>query len=254
MLALDKDDGTYLYQQVVDLIKENIETGTLLPGDRLPSLRRMSEAVGVSVPTVRQAYIELERQRQVESRPQSGFYVRAAAANDIVRPGKSTRAQPVCLDCRPLMERVYHGINDPALVPLGIANPSMAKPAAKALHRAMKRVMSRAEERSLSYATTMGEPLLRRQIAFHYLDTTGAQIDPDEICITNGGQEALLLALRAVTEPGDIVAVETPAYHGVLELIDTLGLLAVEVETCPEEGVEIAELDRTLTEHDVAAC
>ena len=254
MLALDKDDGSFLYQQVVDLIKENIDTGTLLPGDRLPSLRKMSDAVGVSVPTVRQAYIELERQRQVESRPQSGFYVRRTAANDIVLPGQSTGAAPVCQDCQPLMERVYRGINNPDLVPLGIANPSMAKPAAKALHRAMKRIMSRAEERSLGYANTTGEPLLRRQIAFHYLDTTGAQVDPECICITNGGQEALLLALRAVTKPGDVVAVETPTYHGVLELVDTLGLLAVEVKTCPEEGVEIAEVDRTLSEHDVAAC
>jgi DNA-binding transcriptional MocR family regulator len=152
------------------------------------------------------------------------------------------------------MERVYESINDPGFVPLGIANPSMAKPAAKSLHRAMKRVMSRAEERSLGYATTRGEPLLRRQIAFHYLDTTGAQVDPETICITNGGQEALLLALKSVTSPGDVVAVETPAYHGVLELIDTLGLLAIEVRTCPEEGVVIDEVDRTLSEHPVKAC
>lgn len=254
MLALDRQEGHYLYQQVIDLIKENIDTGTLRPGDRLPSLRKMSERIGVSVPTVRQAYIELERQRQVESRPQSGFYVRNVAANDIVLPGASTRGAPVCLSCRPLMDRVYDGLNDPQLVPIGIANPSMCKPAAKGLHRAMKRVMARAEERSLSYASTIGEPLLRRQIAYHYLDTTGAQIDPDSICITNGGQEAMLLALRAIASPGDVIAVETPTYHGMLELIDSLGMLAIEIETCPEEGVVIGELDRALSEHDVAAC
>ncbi len=117
----------------------------------------------------------------------------------------------------------------------------MARPAAKGLHRAMKRVMSRAEERSLSYASTLGEPLLRRQIAYHYLDTLGVNVDPDEICITNGGQEALLLALKSVASTGDIIAVETPTYHGLLELIDSLGMFAIEVETCPEEGVTISE-------------
>ena len=254
MLSVDKQCDTYLYRQVIDLINENIDSGTLLPGDRLPSLRRMSKTSGVSVPTVRQAYIELERQRRVESRPKSGFYVRHREANDIVLPTRTVHAAPGKLTCRPLMERVYDGINNPALVPLGIANPSMAKPAAKTLHRAMKRVIARSEERSLGYASTVGEPTLRRQIAYHYLDTIGAQVEPDQICITNGGQEALLLALRSVAGPGDVIAVETPTYHGMLELIDGLGMFAVEVETCPEEGVTLSELERTLVRHDVTAC
>jgi len=254
MLSVQKQDGTYLYRQVIDLIAENIDTGTLRPGDRLPSLRKMSKTAGVSIPTVRQAYIELERQRRVESRPQSGFYVRNVAANDIVLPTPSYEGDPIALSCRTLMERVYNGINNSDLVPLGIANPTMAKPAAKSLHRAMKRVMARAEERSLNYSATLGEPVLRRQIAYHYLDTTGAQVDPEHIGITNGGQEALLLALKAVASHGDVIAVETPTYHGMLELIDSLGMLAIEIETCPEEGITISELERTLQTHDVKAC
>lgn len=254
MLPVSKDDGTFLYRQVIDLVSENIDTGALRPGDRLPSLRKMSRKTGVSIPTVRQAYVELERQRRVESRPQSGFYVRHVAVNPIVRPTPSFDGEPAPLACRTLMERVYNGINDPALVPLGIANPTMAKPAAKALHRAMKRVMSRAEDRSIGYAATLGEPALRRQIAYHYLDTTGAQVDPKHIGITNGGQEALLLALKAVASEGDLIAVETPTYHGLLELIDSLGMLAIEIETCPEEGVTISELERTLQTHEVKAC
>jgi DNA-binding transcriptional MocR family regulator len=254
MLQVNKQDGEFLYRQVIDLISEHIASGTLRPGDRLPSLRKMSQTVGVSIPTVRQAYIELERQRRVESRPQSGFYVRNFAANDIVLPTPSYEGDPIPLSCRSLMERVYNGINDPDLVPLGIANPTMAKPAAKSLHRAMKRVMARAEERSLGYSATLGEPVLRRQIAYHYLDTTGAQVDPEHIGVTNGGQEALLLALKAVATEGDVIAVETPTYHGMLELIDSLGMLAIEIETCPEEGVTISELERTLESHDVRAC
>jgi DNA-binding transcriptional MocR family regulator len=254
MLTINREEHTYLYRQVIDLITENIDAGTLRSGDRLPSLRKMSQSAGVSIPTVRQAYIELERQRRIESRPQSGFYVRPLSGNDIVNPAPSSRGQPVCLNCRSLMERVYDGINNPDLVPLGIANPCMAKSAAKSLHRAMKRVMARSEERSLGYSSTLGETSLRRQIAYHYLDTIGAQVEPEHIAISNGGQEALLLALQAVASPGDIIAVETPTYHGLLELIDSLGMLAIEVETCPEEGVTLGELRRTLEQHDVRAC
>ena len=249
-----KSEDTYLYQQVIELIKENIDSGALLPGDRLPSLRKMSGSAGVSVPTVRQAYIELEAQRQVESRPQSGFYVRHRTANPMVRPTRSKVDKPAPLNCRPLMERVYDGVNHSGLVPLGIANPSMARPAAKTLHRAMKRVMARAEARALGYATTTGELALRRQLAYHYLDTTGAVVQPDHICITNGGQEALLLALKAVASPGDVIAVETPTYHGLLELIDSLDMLAIEVETCPEDGITLSDLEKVLDEHPVRAC
>jgi DNA-binding transcriptional MocR family regulator len=254
MLNVDKQCDTFLYQQVIDVIAENIDAGTLLPGDRLPSLRKMSKSAGVSIPTVRQAYIELERRRRVESRPQSGYYVRHRAANDIVLPTRTASVDPAPLRCRSLMERVYDGVNNPDLVPLGIANPTMAKPAAKALHRTMKRIMARAEDRSIGYASTLGEPLLRRQIAYHYLDAVGVKVEPDEICITNGGQEALLLALSVVASKGDVIAVETPTYHGMLELIDSLGMLAVEVETCPEEGVTLSELKRTLERHPVKAC
>jgi len=107
MLSVNKQEDTYLYRQVIDLISENINTGTLRPGDRLPSLRKMSNSAGVSIPTVRQAYVELERQRRIESRPQSGFYVRHRATNALVHPAPSSDGEPVCLNCRPLMVRVY---------------------------------------------------------------------------------------------------------------------------------------------------
>lgn len=254
MVSLEKQPGTFLYAQVIDVINENIDSGTLRPGDRLPSLRRMSKTAGVSIPTVRQAYIELERQRRVESRPQSGFYVRHQARNDLVRPSPGVDPDPGPMKCRSLLERVYDGVYDPSLVPLGVANPTMAKPATKALNRAMKRSLGVANDTVLNYAPSLGASRLRQQIAWHYFDTIGARIDPDAICITNGGQEALLLALKAVTKPGDIVAVESPTYHGILELIDSLDLLAVDVPTCPEEGVMTRRLEDVLDRHNVRAC
>jgi len=152
------------------------------------------------------------------------------------------------------MDRVYDGLYTPGIVPLGIANPCMASPAAKALHRTMKRVMSRVEDHGIGYAPTLGEPRLRQQIAYRYLDTVGSNVDPEQICITNGGQEALLLALRATADRGDVIAVESPGYHGMLELIDSLGMLAIEVETCPEDGVMLDALEKTLAAHPVKVC
>ena len=75
MLAVDRGDHAFLYQQVVELIVAQVQNGTLRPGDRLPSLRGLSSRLAISVPTVRQAYLELERQGRIEARPKSGYFV-----------------------------------------------------------------------------------------------------------------------------------------------------------------------------------
>ena len=64
----------------------------------------------------------------------------------------------------------------------------------------------------------------------------------------------MLLALQAVAGRGDVIAVESPTYHGLLELIDSLGMLAIEIETCPEEGITLSALRKTLEAHPVKAC
>ncbi len=253
MLALDRRKNDFLYQQVIGLIKMEIESGALRPGDRLPSLRRLAGNLDVSIPTVKQAYEELERLGQVESRPQSGFYVLAKIRNGLVRPPEGTSRGPVEVSCRDLVEQVYEGMHQPGVVPLGIANPSFARPAAKALHRTMKRVMARAEQRSVDYAPVRGEPGLQRQIAFRYLDLGGA-VRPQDITITNGCQEALALALQAVARRGDVIAVESPTYSGTLELIESLGMLALEIGTCPTEGVCLDSLEKALGRQSVRAC
>src|SRR5215510_3440667 len=109
MLAIDKDASGFLYSQVLELIDQKIATGELRPGDRLPSLRRLSAGLGVSVPTVKQAYLELERRGSVQSRPQSGFYVQSQRRNALVRPLAAVGgfAQPAPVRCRSLIERVY---------------------------------------------------------------------------------------------------------------------------------------------------
>ncbi len=252
MIALDKEANEFLYTQVVDLITHQVDNGTLRPGDRLPSLRRLSRKLEVSIPTIRQAYLELERQGRIEARPKSGYFVHAKRLNPLVSI-KRGECKPVEVCCQQLIDRVYDSIHRPGVLPLGIANPSMASPATKTLHRAMKRIMARAETRALSYAPAYGEPGLQRQIAYRYLNQ-GGSVDPGEILITNGGQEALTLALKSVAQPGDVIAVESPAYYGMLELVESLDMLAVEIETCPIDGVVIGSLEKALRSHRIAAC
>ena len=67
---------TLRYQELAEGIAELIHHGTYPSGTRIPSVRQMSQQQNLSISTVIQAYSLLERRGLIESRPQSGYYVR----------------------------------------------------------------------------------------------------------------------------------------------------------------------------------
>jgi DNA-binding transcriptional MocR family regulator len=77
----------------------------------------------------------------------------------------------------------------------------------------------------------------------------GCNLAPDDVVITSGGQEALTLALQSVCRPGDTVAVESPMYYGLLQIFECLQLRALEIPTCPTEGMSVEALRFALQHH-----
>jgi DNA-binding transcriptional MocR family regulator len=104
----------------------------------------------------------------------------------------------------------------------------------------------------VAYEVTPGNADLRRQIARRNV-TWDVPTSPDEVITTCGGTEALNLALRAVAEPGETVAIESPCYYGILQIIENMGFKAVEIPTDPEEGLCLSSLASALKRHDVKA-
>ncbi len=254
MRLLDKTSPAFLYQQVIDFVGYQQKTGALSPGDKLPSLRKLSRQFEISVPTVKQAYIELERQGRVCARPQSGYYLTAQQARTLKpRPTKWSHCAPATVQCRNMIEQVYEAVHMPDTVALGISNPIQANPPDKTLARLMRSVISKVSEKAVSYGPVTGDPKLRMQLAFRYQDQ-GVAVNPDEIVITNGAQEALSIALQCVAQRGDIIAVESPCFFGMIELIETLGMKALEIYTCTEDGVCLDELTTAIQQHPIKAC
>jgi DNA-binding transcriptional MocR family regulator len=66
--------------------------------------------------------------------------------------------------------------------------------------------------------------------------------------------EALNLALRAVARPGDVIALESPTYFGVLQTIESLGMKAIEIPTHPRNGMDLDCLESSIPKHRVKAC
>lgn len=241
------------YAAVAGRIGALIERGTLRAGDRLPSLRRTSVREGVSLTTSLQAYALLESRGYIEARPQSGFYVRASAARDAPEPAAVRPARgAVRVGLASLAARLLEDAQDPSLVPFGAASPSASLLPVRKLGRFAAIEARRSAVDAAGYALPPGRLELRRQIARRAVDW-GGRLTPDEVVVTCGATEALALALRAVASPGDLIAVESPAYFGTLLLLDTLGLRGVEILTDPREGLSIRALQEALARHRIAA-
>jgi len=254
MRLVDKSAPDFLYQQVIDFVEHQEESGALRPGDKLPSLRKLSRQFEISVPTVKQAYVELERQGTISARPQSGYYLQATQARTLLpMRAKWAGCEPTEISCRSLIEQVYEAVHIPDSVALGISNPVNAHPPDKSLARLMRSVLSRVSEKAVSYGPINGDPKLRMNLAFRYQEH-GVLVNHEDLIITNGAQEALSIALQCVAERGDIIAVESPCYFGLIELIESLGMKALEVYTCTEEGVCVTELAKVIKQHPVKAC
>ena len=112
MRLLDRASPSFLYQQVIDFIEHQQKIGALSPGDKLPSLRKLSAQFEISVPTIKQAYIELERQGRVCARPQSGYYLTAQQARTLKpRPALWSHCEPTTVQCRSMIEQVHEAVH-----------------------------------------------------------------------------------------------------------------------------------------------
>ncbi len=243
---------SYKYEAVIRNIGVAIETGALLPGDRLPSLRAMSRKSRISISTVMKAYLDLEVEGRIEARPQSGFYV-CHRFRDIPAPRVSNpELQPTRVNSFDFHFNVLNAMADTSIVPLGAATPSPELLPVAELTR-LARQTANSHENAYGYEEVAGNRKLRAQIAFHMLEA-GISAHMDDIIITHGGTEALYLALSTLVGPGDTVAVESPCYFGYLQILETLGVYALEIPTDPETGVDVEKLSQALDAYPVKAC
>jgi DNA-binding transcriptional MocR family regulator len=250
---LAKPTAVPLYVELADSLQQLVEQGTLRPGHRVPSVRRMALQRDVSISTVLQAYTVLENRGYLEARPQSGYYVRPRLPLNIPEPRMAKpMAKPSYVGVNDLTAEVLSHSVDPSFISLGAACPAPSlfpvKKLARVLGSAARNDPSLLGRYSMNWAY---EPLTR-EIARRYLQA-GAALAHDELVVTVGCTEALNLALRAVTKPGDTVAVETPAYFGILEMIQSLNLRVLEIPTDSREGLCLDAFRDAVRQNEVKA-
>jgi DNA-binding transcriptional MocR family regulator len=248
------DKTQKLYQEVADKVAGLMDSGTLRPGQKIPSVRKLSQQFKVSISTVLQAYRLLEDQGRIEAKPQSGYYVRARfwrkpAEPEISRPAMQTTEVTI----GEMATRVLQEGTRADCVQLGAALLGPELLPIRQLNRIGAAIGRRSPHVGASYELPLGCESLRVQVARRALDA-GCAISPDDIVVTCGAQEALGLCLRAVAKVGDAIAIESPTFYGILQLIEGLGLKAVEIPTDPRTGVCLNALGEALDANRIAAC
>ena len=244
------------YESVALTLTEEIEGGIYKPGERLPGVRKLAALFSVSVSTVVEALKIVEDQGLLDVAERSGHFVAypthrlntpvqkegADTHNVVLKPYPVTQSEWV-------MNLVRATLTSD-VVQLGAAVPHSDFLAVKGVNKALKAVCAHTQDHSDHYDFAPGYEPLRGQIALRMQDVQ-CKVQQAEVVITNGCQNALVLALKAVTQPGDVVAIESPTFYGLLHVIESLGLQALEIPTDPISGISLSALSLAFEQWDV---
>lgn len=240
------------YEELASYWAEKISQGHLRAGDSLDPVRLAKDKHQVSASTVLAAYELLQAQGFVHARRGSGFYV-----NEVPRPAityvNDTPDLPQPVLKRDLIHSLLFAMKKPQIINLGAAVPDERILPRLMIQKAFQKAIASKGKELLSYEDGSGNNELRRLLAKR-MALMNCPVAPEDIVITDGCQQALYLALKKITQPGDSVAIESPVYYGLLQILDGLQLKAVEIPTHAQEGISLDALKLAFEHWPIKAC
>lgn len=211
-----------VYLTIASRLAEDIADGRLKTGDRLPTIRDLSDSLGVAIGTVTRAYAEAEKRGLILGRGRRGTFV-----------GEDSEKRS---DLEALVRPVSQPIDFGSVHPMYSQDPD--------LNKALKSLAARSDINNLlRYPPAQGNER-HRHAGVRWIKQLGRDVDPDSVIICAGGQNGLFLTLSAMTNPGDTVICENLVYPGVKSAAETLGLKLAGVDM-DEEGIMPDALERT---------
>ncbi len=243
-----------LYRQLAAEYRQAMVQGTLRAGERMPSVRTLMRRHGVSLSTALQVLRHMEEQGHVEARPRVGYFVRGGQPEGLAQAREPDLSRPVT----PVPQKRYAGINErislllergrqaDVRVDLGGATPPPELFDRAFLNRTVARLLREQPDLLVQGRALLGtHPEFQQAMARRAL-AAGMRIAPADVLATTGNSEAVSLALAAVAAPGDVVAVESPTYYGLLQVIEALQMQALEIPCSPRTGLSLEALELAL--------
>ncbi|MGO3770745.1 aminotransferase-like domain-containing protein [Vreelandella alkaliphila] len=240
------------YEEVACILRERIEHGIYRVGDRLPSIRAVCQELDVSISTAQEAYRQLMDVSLIESRPKSGYFVLPSRVPAVL-PSVSRPAQcPLDVSQWDQVLELVATERDDSRLLLGRGVPNLAYETLKPLSKILAGLHRKNDLNGFNYDKLSGSPELRQQVA-RLAIASGCLLHPDDIMVTTGCQEALSIALRTLTQPGDVVAVDSPSFYGTMHILKANGLKALEIPTDPQTGISLEALEMALEQWPIRA-
>lgn len=223
---LDEHHREPLYRQLYKRLKEQILEGAIAAGEKLPSLRSLSQQLGISITTIESAYNQLLVEGYVESRPQSGYY--CIGITNAPTRGLPAPAEEIRFDTYPFEEAPYR---------YDLSSFDFGK-----WKKCMSKVLNEYSSLLLFESDPQGEKVLRAEIARYVYQSRGVSCTPEQVVISAGTQQ-LIGHLARIMERLQIqhVATETPGYLPVQNIFRDHGFTISRIPVA-KNGIMIEKL------------
>ncbi|MFC3199603.1 PLP-dependent aminotransferase family protein [Parapedobacter deserti] len=249
-----QNKSEFAYMRIAKIIEQQILNGTLRTGDKLPSLRTICREYGVSQNTALSTYYYLESKMLIETRPQSGYYVRYSktkipALSQLTNP----ESEANYADSELLVRKIYDSLGENGHLPLALGAPANELLPIAKLNKGLIMATRELKGSGVMYDKTEGNERLRRQVA-RWSFAMECNLKHDEIITTSGCLNALSYCMMALTKKGDTIAMESPISFGMLQLAQVLGVKVLELPSDPQHGVDLDALEDALRKNKINVC
>ncbi|HMG10366.1 MAG TPA: PLP-dependent aminotransferase family protein, partial [Mucilaginibacter sp.] len=251
---MKNEHAQFRYEEVAIKVTGVIKNLGLSAGQRVPSVRQISKELQVSLATVFQAYHLLEARGLIVSRPRSGYFVNAAAKNTLTqKPAGKYIPLPSQVTLNHMIGNMLKNVREFGAVNFSIVAPVNEMLPISRISKAVRDTLKDTTSNSFQYPLIEGHPRLVKQIVRQTFDWE-TSLATDDVLVTNGCIEAINLCLDAIAKPGDIILVESPTPYGILQILERQNLLALEIMTHPDTGLDLDQLTLALEQHKITAC
>ncbi|GAB2461541.1 PLP-dependent aminotransferase family protein [Comamonas humi] len=234
-----------LVAQIEQDLRTRMARGVLGAGMRLPSIRQLAEARGVSRNTVIEAYERLRAQGLVRARQGSGYFVQEPPPPGPAGAGGALAPQ----QAEDVAGALWHLFRDaPGTLKLGCGWLPDSWREQDELAAAIRQVARREAQALFDYSTPLGSPALRTLLQQQLAARLGFGVAASQIVLTTGASHGLDLLVRYLLRPGDEVLVESPGYYNLFGLLQLHGIRLLEVPRTPQ-GPDVDALAQLLQSH-----
>jgi GntR family transcriptional regulator/MocR family aminotransferase len=255
MVRLDRASSEPLHQQLYRQIREELESGSFdSSASRVPSSRVLAATLGISRPTVNQAFSKLLAEGYLKVRKRSGIFVadhlpatflKAARLATTPRTGHSPRVARRITKMTDFRSgaQLDVGIGGPPSVTLIAGLPAVDEFPIAVWERLREQVLAKKGAHLLRYASSRGDIELRKAIAAYLCDFRGANCDPDQVVVVSGMQQGMLACALALINEGEVAWIEDPVF---LQARNVLAFVGAKIIPRPidREGLVIGKCSR----------